>query len=180
MRIAPLLLTLVISTTLLAACAAGRADSGSGQEPDLVALANAMNAIARGEADISVALAPFVTLPADVPDSANLRFDGFRDVDGHVLRELEIRVRNDGIDGAPLVIAYFEPDPCINLDPLAARLGASELFGIPPSPHAPAGTPGVRGYTARYGDEGSLSVSANTDAPDCVIGISARRPASSR
>ena len=97
MRIAPLLLTLVISTTLLAACAAGRADSGSGQEPDLVALANAMNAIARGEADISVALAPFVTLPADVPDSVNLRFDGFRDVDGHVLRELEIRVRNDGI-----------------------------------------------------------------------------------
>lgn|SRR5690606_424372 len=179
-RTASPLLGLFICAALLAACAASRANLMSGdhpaQESSVVALAVAMSTIARGEADISVALAPFATMPspADVPKSGVLRFRGFRDAAGYVLRELEVRVWKEGVDGASLVLAHFAPEPCIHLEPLATQLGATEFFGIPPSPHAPAGTPGVRGYTAHYPDRGSLSVWASTEAPNCIIGISSR------
>lgn len=180
MHLKPVLLAVAVITSLLAACHAGlaQAPSDATQQPTLEALADAMDAIAKGESTVSRALEPLVPLPSpgEARPPADARTAGFVDPRGHAVREIEIRTRLGGVDSSRLVLARVEPEPCAGIQALSARVGATETFRIPPSPHAPTGTPGTLGYTAEYPDGGKLMVAADTDAPDCITLITARQP----
>lgn len=180
------LLLMLFTTLLLAACATTRADpetsTGSKREPTLIALTEAMDAIARGNATVSQALSPLVALPfpEDVQPRDTVSVSGFLDAKGNLIHQLEIRTSRGGIDSSRLVIARLEPEPCVNLENLAAHIGATDFVGIPPSPHTPVEhrSPGVRGYAARYWDSGELRITASMDRPGCATLLRAQQPLS--
>lgn len=180
------LLLAPFTISLLVACATaqvgGETSTSSKQEPTALALAEAMDAIARGKATVSQALSPLIALPPseDVQPPENIRISDFPGVESPVIHEVEIRIRNGGIDSSRLVFARLEPEPCVDLESLAGHIGATDFVGFPPSPHASAETraPGVRGYAARYGDMGELLIAAHMDRPHCVTLIRARQPLS--
>lgn len=185
MRLALPLWTLIVSAALVAACSGVHLGAvpaaANGRQPDIQQLAEALDAIARGESTVTEALSPLVELPhpAQVRAPGNIRLPGFQDAAGHVVRKLELRVRRDGIDSSRFILAHVEPQPCVDLETLAARVGATESRGIPPSPHAPieSRSPGVRGYAADYGNQGEFRIWASQDAPNCATLITAQQPA---
>lgn len=172
-----------LAPVLMACGAAHSPGTASAPAPaaqrNLQALALAMDAIAGGRSTVTDALGPLTSLPAPASTQVpgNLRAAGFRDTEGHVVRDIEIRVRQGGIDRAPFVLSHLAPSPCASLETLSAQFDAREGFANPPSPHAPAGTPGVRGYVVRHAGDGELRLSASSDAPDCITLITARPPA---
>ncbi len=139
-----------------------------------------MRDIATGRSRTSQALGTLVPLPSTEHEqpARTVQLRGFRDAEGHSVKGIELRVHRGGLDGAGLIIAHIDPEPCLQIGPLAERLGAHDLLRIPPSPHNPDGRGGVRGYAFERPDGGALQIVASDRNPQCVTIITARQPVS--
>ncbi|MFC4729191.1 hypothetical protein [Coralloluteibacterium thermophilus] len=159
-----------------------QADASPPDAPPRVAeVAHALRAVAVGEASVSAALGPLVALPPDAATAPqDLRLPGFVDADGHVVEELDLRIRQGvGVDNAGLIVLRIAGSPCLDIHALARGLGAHEAARYPPSPHVPLppeGPGGAHGYRLDHAGGSRLEVLADNAAPDCATRVTVRRP----
>lgn len=172
----------VAAFTLACAAHSGSPPDRQPAAPRVLDVAHALRDIAAGDVRVSVALGPLVPLSMteNAKPPTTLRLAGFRDADGYVLREIEVRIRHGGIDSSPLILAHIEASPCLDLDMFARRLEADSVVRTPPSPHVPDGTGGSRGYAIEHADGGEFRVIARNETPGCTTLIRARQPRSVR